>query len=85
MSYLSLVAVVLSEKSCEIQVKCCVTFIVDFLLRNVSQALFSETTLCNAHEISRKSLFLISGSGRGRLHNIPFLFVMSTLLHNVCK
>ena len=38
--YLLLVAVVLSEKSCKSQVKCCVTSIVDFLLRNVSRAHF---------------------------------------------
>ena len=61
------VAVVLSEKSCKIQVKCCVTFIVDFLLRNISRVLFSETSSCNAHEISRKSSFLISGSDRSWL------------------
>ena len=47
-------------------------FMVDFLLRNVSRVdsrrcTFSETKSCNAHEISRKSSFLISGSGRSRL------------------
>ena len=44
-------------------------FIVDFLLRTYRRYTFSETTctLCNTHEISRKSSFLISGSGRSRL------------------
>lgn len=39
-SYLLLVDVVLSEKSCKIQFKCCVTFIIDFLLRNLLQVHF---------------------------------------------
>ena len=44
---------------------------------------FSETMLCNAHEISRKSSFLISGSGRSM--NILFASSKFSLIRRTLK